>query len=307
MPPPTSRRPRCADDAVEEAGRGRGRGGRRPSARRRGPGCRRRGPTTSCSARCCSGSASSTGCRSRRARPPRAARWCTRCWSGSSTRRPPSGRSRPRTRCCPASGPRCSSGPPRSASCSRRRRSSPRGWAAPGAAGHLLHARGPEPAGAPGAGAARVHRARQGGPQLRGIVDRLDVAPNGAVRVVDYKTGRSPRAGYEGAALFQMRFYAYVLWRTRGVLPSGCSSCTSATARSSGTSRRRRRWRPSRRGCGRSGAASRTRPGPATGGRARSKLCDWCSLKALCPAFGGTPPEIPEGAVERAIGVVPAA
>jgi putative RecB family exonuclease len=24
-----------------------------------------------------------------------------------------------------------------------------------------------------------------------------------------------------------------------------------------------------------------------------SKLCDWCSHQALCPAFGGTPPEYP--------------
>ena len=57
------------------------------------------------------------------------------------------------------------------------------------------------------------------GPQLRGIIDRVDVAPNGWVRVVDYKTGKSPRAGFESSALFQMRFYAYVIWRTRGVLP----------------------------------------------------------------------------------------
>ena len=27
---------------------------------------------------------------------------------------------------------------------------------------------------------------------LRGYVDRIDVAPDGAIRVVDYKTGRSP-------------------------------------------------------------------------------------------------------------------
>ena len=55
---------------------------------------------------------------------------------------------------------------------------------------------------------------------LRGIVDRIDVAPDGSVRIVDYKTGRSPGVGFEGRALFQMRFYALVLWRTRGVVPS---------------------------------------------------------------------------------------
>src|SRR3954451_486306 len=53
---------------------------------------------------------------------------------------------------------------------------------------------------------------------LRGFVDRLDVAPNGALRVVDYKTGSMPREAFEAKALFQMKFYALVLWRTRGVV-----------------------------------------------------------------------------------------
>ena len=52
---------------------------------------------------------------------------------------------------------------------------------------------------------------------LRGYVDRLDVAPGGAMRVVDYKTGRSPSELFEAKALFQMKFYALVLWRLRGV------------------------------------------------------------------------------------------
>ena len=44
------------------------------------------------------------------------------------------------------------------------------------------------------------------------------MAPNGALRVVDYKTGAVPREAFEGKALFQMKFYALVLWRTRGVV-----------------------------------------------------------------------------------------
>ena len=55
---------------------------------------------------------------------------------------------------------------------------------------------------------------------LRGFVDRIDIAPDGAIRVVDYKTGRSPGVGFESKALFQMRFYALVIWRTRGVVPA---------------------------------------------------------------------------------------
>ena len=38
--------------------------------------------------------------------------------------------------------------------------------------------------------------------------------------MVDYKTGRSPGVGFESKALFQMRFYALVIWRTRGVVPA---------------------------------------------------------------------------------------
>ena len=37
--------------------------------------------------------------------------------------------------------------------------------------------------------------------------------------MVDYKTGRAPGEGFEAKAMFQMRFYALVLWRLRGEIP----------------------------------------------------------------------------------------
>ena len=55
---------------------------------------------------------------------------------------------------------------------------------------------------------------------LRGYVDRLDVAPTGEIRVVDYKTGRSPSELFEGKALFQMKFYAWC-----------CGDCTATVPR----------------------------------------------------------------------------
>ena len=61
------------------------------------------------------------------------------------------------------------------------------------------------------------------GTLLRGFVDRIDVAPTGEVRVVDYKTGKAPpeaRALAEAKAMFQMKFYAVALLRSRGVLPA---------------------------------------------------------------------------------------
>ncbi len=55
---------------------------------------------------------------------------------------------------------------------------------------------------------------------FNGIVDRIDVAPDGRIRVVDYKTGKRPSIRFQDKALFQMKFYALVIWRTRGVMPS---------------------------------------------------------------------------------------
>lgn len=143
------------------------------------------------------------------------------------------------------------------------------------------------------------------GPRLRGVVDRVDVAPNGWVRVVDYKTGRSPRAGFESSALFQMRFYAYVVWRTRGVLPKrlqllylgdGVVVSHDPTEPEMHTleSRVRSIWA----GIEDTARSGDWRPKP-------SRLCDWCSFRELCPQFGGTPPPVPADGVRRAIGVEP--
>lgn len=54
---------------------------------------------------------------------------------------------------------------------------------------------------------------------LHGYVDRLDVAPTGEVRIVDYKTGKAPKPGWEEKALFQLRVYALLYWKNTGVLP----------------------------------------------------------------------------------------
>ncbi len=59
----------------------------------------------------------------------------------------------------------------------------------------------------------------ESGLRLRGVIDRVDVAPSGEVRIVDYKTGKAPRPEYADGPLFQMTFYALVIWRLKGVLP----------------------------------------------------------------------------------------
>lgn len=138
--------------------------------------------------------------------------------------------------------------------------------------------------------------------RLRGIVDRLDVAPNGAVRVVDYKTGRSPSPRFEGEALFQMRFYALVIWRTRGVIPAllqlvflgdGKILRLEPTKQQLLATERKilALWEAIER-------AARTgewRPTP-------SRLCDWCHHKPICPAFDGQAPQMPADALQKVLG-----
>lgn len=133
----------------------------------------------------------------------------------------------------------------------------------------------------------------ESGLRLRGYVDRLDVAPSGDLRVVDYKTGRAPGEGFEAKAMFQMRFYALVLWRTRGVLPRLLQLLYLGSGEVLRYEPDEADLRATERKLGAIWAAiSRAtergdwRPSP-------SRLCDWCDHQALCPAFGGTPPELP--------------
>ncbi len=140
-----------------------------------------------------------------------------------------------------------------------------------------------------------------GGLTLRGYVDRLDVAPDGAMRVVDYKTGRSPSELFEGKALFQMKFYALALWRLRGEVPRmlqlvylGNSEVVRYVPDEDDLRGLERNLRAVWEAIERAARTGDWRP-------RRSRLCDWCDFRDLCPAFGGTPPPIPEGALTRAL------
>ena len=56
--------------------------------------------------------------------------------------------------------------------------------------------------------------------RVRGIVDRLERAPNGALVITDYKTGRAPRESDVGNKMRQLEMYAYMVRALRGELPS---------------------------------------------------------------------------------------
>ena len=119
---------------------------------------------------------------------------------------------------------------------------------------------------------------------LHGYVDRLDVAPTGEVRIVDYKTGKAPKPTWQEKSLFQLRVYALLYWKNNGVLPRLLqliylgdgkvikSNPTMAELESTEKVLRRvaqdifisieKQYWPAK----------------------PSRLCDWCYFKSICPA-----------------------
>lgn len=138
------------------------------------------------------------------------------------------------------------------------------------------------------------------GLELRGFIDRVDVAPGGEKRLVDYKTGKQPKPQYGREAKFQMGFYALVEYRLTGELVHTLqlmylgsrsilkSHPTPADLEASEfeiaaiwndivAAAEADRWRPR-----------------------KSPLCNWCSFKPLCPAWGNAAPPTPE--ITRIVG-----
>jgi putative RecB family exonuclease len=134
------------------------------------------------------------------------------------------------------------------------------------------------------------------GTLLRGFVDRIDVAPTGELRVVDYKTGKAPpeaRALAEFKAMFQMKFYAVALLRSRGVVATRLRLLYLSDGQVLDYSpdldellRFEKTLMAIWKAIQSAGAAGDFRPSP-------SRLCEWCAHRAHCPAFGGTPPPYP--------------
>ena len=111
--------------------------------------------------------------------------------------------------------------------------------------------------------------------------------------MVDYKTGRSPSEFFEAKALFQMKFYALVLWRTRGVLPAmlrliylGDATTVSYTPDEDDLRATERQLETLWQAIALAHETGEWLP-------RRSGACSWCSFQSLCPEFGGTPPPLP--------------
>jgi putative RecB family exonuclease len=153
----------------------------------------------------------------------------------------------------------------------------------------------------------RVETTLESGLVLRGFVDRLDRNSAGDTRVVDYKTGKAPGEGYEQKALFQMRFYALVLWRATGVIPRllqllylGDEQVLRYSPDEADLVATERKVLALWAAIQRAHETGDWRASP-------SRLCDWCDHQVRCPAFGGTPPPLPGSAPSSGADVLLAA
>lgn len=128
---------------------------------------------------------------------------------------------------------------------------------------------------------------------LRGFVDRLDVAPNGAMRVVDYKTGKAPAPRFMAEALFQLRFYALVLKRMRGVMPARLQLLylkdTKTLSHDPHPSELIEVEEQLEQTWNEIFACAQRQYFPPR----KSVLCGWCAHQEFCPLFGGKEPQLP--------------
>lgn len=144
--------------------------------------------------------------------------------------------------------------------------------------------------------------ARLGSLQLRGVIDRLDLDSDGELVVTDFKTGKAPDQAHESRRLIGVQFYAWLCEHVLGRRPARVqllhlreplaivSIPTPQSVRGM-EGRTSAIWAAVERAC----ANDDFRPRP-------SKLCDYCSFKSYCPAFGGDP----AGAATATPSLVPA-
>jgi putative RecB family exonuclease len=124
--------------------------------------------------------------------------------------------------------------------------------------------------------------------RLRGVIDRLELDA-GRLVVTDYKSGKAPRERYEQGRLGGVHFYAFLCERLFGRRPDRIqllylSEPVAIIAEPSEQSvrgleqRASAIWKAVERAC----ETENFKPRP-------SGLCEWCSFREYCPAWGGDP------------------
>jgi putative RecB family exonuclease len=135
----------------------------------------------------------------------------------------------------------------------------------------------------------RVTAETADGVVIRGIIDRLELDADGELVITDYKTGREPGEGWEQQSMAGIHIYSLLCERMFGRRPKSIqllylSKPERIETRPSDQSVRGVEVKSGavmkavRTACARSDFRPRT-----------SALCNYCSFKEFCPAYGGDP------------------
>ena len=128
---------------------------------------------------------------------------------------------------------------------------------------------------------------------MRGFLDRLDLAPTGELRVVDYKTGHSPSPDFEARALYQLKFYALMIYRLREIVPAQLKLIYLADGMSLQYAPSEAELLSFENGVAALWRAISSALDTGDFPPRPSGMCTYCAHQALCPEFGGTPPPYP--------------
>ena len=128
---------------------------------------------------------------------------------------------------------------------------------------------------------------------IHGYIDRLDIAPTGEIRIVDYKTGKAPAIGYEEKSFFQMKFYALILWKNLGRVPKRLQMIFLGDGKVLTQDPTAEDLEKIQLKIAKIAADIEYSKKSGLWPSKKSRLCDWCAHQKICPEFGGTPPPLP--------------
>ena len=121
--------------------------------------------------------------------------------------------------------------------------------------------------------------------KIAGRIDRIDKLPDGRIEIIDYKTGKAPKPGWEKKAIFQLQIYALIYWRNHGVVPKllqliylGSAQLLRNSPSESDLLSTEKKLLQIAGEITDAMQDGKWTPTP-------SRLCDWCSFKGICPAF----------------------
>ncbi|HET9077601.1 MAG TPA: PD-(D/E)XK nuclease family protein [Acidimicrobiales bacterium] len=143
--------------------------------------------------------------------------------------------------------------------------------------------------------------------KMSGIIDRLELDPDGELVVTDYKTGRAPPAAYEQSRLGGVHFYAFLCEQVLGRRPARVQllhlrePMAISTVPSDQSIRGLQQqsmaiWSAVEQACEREDF--RPKPG---------RLCGYCSYHEFCPAVGGDMSRLAAAAASAGVAPVAAA